>query len=124
MFRFQIGPIRLPDSKLDFIDDVPKKAERRELALKLWRSATAKDPAASDMRRRALAMAQLNPKRAFEIADMRAGSSVDSTKMGGANSGWFRKRRRCHGGPEKDNGSSGGASRIGGAGGLPCADAN
>ena len=52
--------------------------------MKLWLAATAKEPMVSDMRRRDFATAQLNPRRAFEIADMINGVMVDDAQMGEA----------------------------------------
>ena len=66
------------------MSSVLQDADRRQLALKLWLTATAKEPMASDMRRRELAIAQLRPRSAFEMADVIAGGWVDATQAGKA----------------------------------------
>ena len=55
------------------MNDVPRKAKHRQLALKFWLAATAKEPVAANIRRRDLAIGQLNPRSAFGAADVRAG---------------------------------------------------
>ena len=57
----------------DFADSVRQNADHREVTLKLWLAAAEKEPIAPDMGKRELATALLNPRRAFEIADVIAG---------------------------------------------------
>ena len=113
-----LNPTDLSGIKWDFIYDVLRKAERRQLALKLWLSEPAKDPMAVDLLRRELAGAQLNPQSASGIAGLIAWGSVDSTMMGRASKEAsravrVRKRRRRYRRPKKGNGLRSGASRIG-----------
>ena len=74
----KVRPIRGPEDPHEagwgFMKDLIRSARHRQPALKLWLAATAKEPMASDMRRRELAAAQPNPQSAFEIADTIAGS--------------------------------------------------
>ena len=46
------NPSDLAGTRWDFMEEALKTAERRQLALKLWLTATAKDPATTDMRRK------------------------------------------------------------------------
>ena len=100
----------------DFVNDIRKEADRRQLALKWRLSATAKEPAASDLRRGELAMAHMNPQSAFGMADVKVGISVDSAMMGrsprGVKRSLFRQRRCRNGGPRRGDGKGGGKSLI------------
>ena len=64
-----------------------RNPEHCQLTLKLRLAPTAREPVASDMHRRVLAIAQLHPQSAFEIADMVAGGSVAASMMGRASLG-------------------------------------
>ena len=77
------NPADLSDTGRGCVTDGPKEADRRQVALKFWPPATAEDPTASDMRRRELAAARLNPQSAVDTGDTVAGSSGGSTMMGG-----------------------------------------
>ena len=59
-------------------------AEHCQLASTLSLSATAREPKACDVRRRELALAQLDPESACEIADVIAAGSVHASLMGAA----------------------------------------
>ena len=72
---------------MGFYGDVLRNAERRQLTLKMRTPATATEPMASDMKRRELALAELNPRSAFEIPNMIAGSSVGNSQTGRASKG-------------------------------------
>ena len=78
------NPKDLSETKWGFTDDVLQDGEHKQLTLKLWLAATAKATAASDMRRRGISMAEINPNSAFELADRTTGTSVDETVMGRA----------------------------------------
>ena len=65
------------------MENAPQDALRRQLALKLWLTATAEEPIASDMRRGELPIAQLNPRSAFEMADVIAGGPQMGKASGG-----------------------------------------
>ena len=67
-----------------FMDEVLQNEENRQLPLKLRLAATAKSSLASDMKRRVVATVEINPRDALEIPDVRAGGSVDETRMGRA----------------------------------------
>ena len=62
------------------------RAQSADLAM----AATATEPMAADMRRE-LALAELNPRSAFEIAGMMAGASVDDTQVGRASTDAARR---------------------------------
>ena len=100
-------PSDLSEAKWGSMDNVLRNEGRRRLSLKLWLAATAKEPLASDMRRRELAITQLNPQRAFEIADMIAGAPVDDAQMGEAS-----KEAARDVGFEDDKAIKGGARSI------------
>ena len=78
------NPSDLAGTRWDFMEEALKNAEHRQLALKLWLTATAKDPAATDMRRKELLLSLGNPKSAFEVADLVAGGSVNESCLGKA----------------------------------------
>ena len=59
-------------------------AGRGQLTLRLRLAAAASEPMALDARRRGIAIAQLNPHGAIEIADMNAGGSAAASTMGRA----------------------------------------
>ena len=99
------NPNDLAEAKWDLMDDVLSDAQHRQLALKLWLASTAKEPMASDMRRRGLVLTQMNPRGAFELADIVAGGSVDATQMGQA----YKEAAREVG--LKDEGASRGGPR-------------
>ena len=73
------------------VNGVIDYAERRQLTWKVWPAATAEDPLASDMCRRDLAIAQLKPQSAFEIADLIAVGSMGAAKLGKAPQGESRE---------------------------------
>ena len=54
---------------------------RRLLALSLWLACAARDIRSSDLRRCELALAQLNPHVASQMADMLTGNCADSSKL-------------------------------------------
>ena len=64
------------------MNDVMRNSERAQLTLKLWMSPRAEGPMSSDM-----ALAELNPRSAFEIANMIARSSVGNSQTGRASKG-------------------------------------
>ena len=68
----------------DFISDVLRNSERRQLTSKLRMSAASTGPTASDMERGELALAGLSLGGASEIADMIARSLVDDAQVGRA----------------------------------------
>ena len=63
------------------MNNVLADATLGQLLLKLWIAATAEEPAAAPNRRRKVALAQMNPRNAFELADMVAGGSADASRM-------------------------------------------
>ena len=69
------------------MNDVPRNDERKQLTLKLRLAATAKSTAASDMQRRDISMAEINPNSAFVLAETIAGVSVGEARMGRASRG-------------------------------------
>ena len=73
------NPTDLSDTKWGLTCDVLQEAGRRRLASKSWPPATAKRQMLPDMRRRELAMVQLNPQGVLGVPDMKAGSSAHST---------------------------------------------
>ena len=77
-------PADLKEVRLDFMAGVLGNTGYRRPASRLWPTATAEDSQSSDMRGVALAIAQLNPHSAFEIAGMIAGVSMEAAKLGGA----------------------------------------
>ena len=81
------NPNDLAGTRWDFLEEVLKNAEHRQLAWKLWLAATAEDPAAGDMRRKELLLSLENPKSAFEVAELVADSSVNETSLGKAHLG-------------------------------------
>ena len=78
------------DAKWGFMNNVLTGAQHRQLAPKLWLDATAKEPMASDMRRRGPVLSQINPRGASELADMVAGGSAGATIIGRAPNGAAR----------------------------------
>ena len=78
------NPKDLTETRWGFMDDVLQNDEHKQLTLKLWLAATAKQTAASDMQRRDISLAEINTTSAFELADKIAGASVDETTMGRA----------------------------------------
>lgn len=61
-----------------------RKCGHRQMVSELWFAATAKDSLLPDTRKRELAIAQLNPHSASEVADMISGSSLQPKKLGKA----------------------------------------
>ena len=78
------NPKDLSETKWGFMDEVLQNDEHKQLTLRLWLAATAKMTAASDMQRRDISMAEINPNSAFELADRITGTSVNETMMGRA----------------------------------------
>ena len=78
------NPKDLSETKWGFMDEVLQNDEHKQLTLRLWLAATAKMTAASDMQRRDISMAEINPNSAFELADRITGTSVNETMMGQA----------------------------------------
>ena len=66
------------------MNDVLQDDGRKQLTPGLWPAAAAKSARSSDMKRRELSLAEINPRGAFEVADMITGASVDETQMGRA----------------------------------------
>ena len=61
--------------KKTFMNDSLEETKHRQLELKLWLPATAKDIQGLDMRTSELSIPQLNPHYAFQLAD-RLGKSI------------------------------------------------
>ena len=78
------NPKDLSETKWGFMDEVLQNDEHKQLTLRLWLAATAKMTAASDMQRRDISMAEINPNSAFELVDRITGTSVNETMMGRA----------------------------------------
>ena len=74
----------LRESTWDFANDALEHAKRRQLGSKLWLAATARDSDTSDMHGRKLAVAQLNPRAAYKLADMITGKFLVTAKLGEA----------------------------------------
>ena len=66
------------------MDNAPRSEAHKQLTPKLRLAATAQEPAASDMRRRELAITQLNLRNAFGIADAISGVSMEDSQPGDA----------------------------------------
>ena len=64
------------------MDNAPQDAERRQLALKFWLAATAKDPTVSGRRVGEVAIDQLNTRGVAEVAAGIAGGSVGASQTG------------------------------------------
>ena len=79
-----LDPNDLAQGSWGLMDNAPSDAHRRLSALKLCLTSTAKKPMASDMRRRELVLAQMNPRSAIELAETVEGGSGDATRMGRA----------------------------------------
>ena len=77
-------PADLRGIKWGSTNDVLEYAKHPQLAVKLWLAATARDSQATDMRRRGPAIAQLDTHGALQAADMIAGGSPESRKLGQA----------------------------------------
>ena len=78
------NPADLQESTRDFANDALELAEHRQLGLKLSLAATARDSDTSDMHGRKLAIAQLNPRAAYELVDMITGKFLGTAKLGEA----------------------------------------
>ena len=78
------NPNDLAEAKWGLMNTALSDAQRRQLALKLWKAATAKEPMASDVQRRELVLTEMNPRSAFELADTAVEGPIDANQPGKA----------------------------------------